>query len=171
MSETVWHLLKTTCYGPLAIHTKCVNTILFVLHCIISLCSFIIPVRIQSFFGNFLICRGLYLNNVFFLWRKQNNTHLKKKEKRICSFLSTVMASLLTQRLFEMSAGGGREYRLWIWSHVTISPRWQASRQTCGPDGEEVKGRLLANPTTQPLTDCSLFWSSFRWITVTLHHE
>lgn len=23
MSETVWHLLKTTCYGPLAIHTMC----------------------------------------------------------------------------------------------------------------------------------------------------
>lgn len=78
-----------------------VNTIWFVLHCIISLCSFIIPVKIQSspfcfvlwvFFGNFWSTED-------FNWKKKlkkkffSEEEEKKRRKMISCFLSTVMGS------------------------------------------------------------------------------
>lgn len=143
-----------------------VNTILFVPHCIISLCLFRIPVRIQSFFHFFLfwqfwICRGLYLNNVcvlffFFSLKKKK----KKKEKR--SLSSPLWWGAHTEAVWGVcrrTIDSGSD------SNITISPCWRVPQQTGGQ-----RSPLGQNPTP-PLTDCSLFSSSFRWITVTLHHE
>ena len=143
-----------------------VNTILFVLHSIISLCSFIIPVRIQSFFflllffgATFLICRGLDLNNVVFLFCfgvffSEDKKKKKKKRKKISSILSTVMGSL-QQRLFEMlsvcrrTVDSGFDFKKTTTTTKKTSGSLLADRctpprpqQTCGPIGVEAKGRL-----------------------------
>lgn len=74
-----------------------VNTILFVLHCIISLCSFIIPVRIQSFFGNFWSAEDFIWTMCFSLKKK------KKKKKRKNDLLFPLHCDgELIQRLPEM---------------------------------------------------------------------
>lgn len=139
-----------------------VNTILFVLHCIISLCSFMIPVRIQSFFffffGNFWSAEDFIWTMCFSLKKK------RKKEKPPLS--SPLWWGACTEAVWD-AVCLQEDHRLWIWLNIRISPR-----QTCGRrrGGSKVAPRPKP-PTTQPLTDCSLFWSSFRWITVTLHHE
>lgn len=74
-----------------------VNTILFVLHCIISLCSFMIPVRIQSFFFFFLATfdlQRILFEQCVFLWRK------KEKKKNLLFPLHC--DGELAQRRFEM---------------------------------------------------------------------
>lgn len=85
-----------------------VNTIWFVLHCIISLCLFIIPVKIQSspfcfvlwfFFGNFWSTEDFNwkkkLKKKVFLWRRRK----KKKEDDLLFPLHC--DGELTQRLSE----------------------------------------------------------------------
>lgn len=135
-----------------------VNTTLFVLHCIISLCSFIIPVRIQSFSWANLIWRGHDLNNIF-------SGEWKEKED-LSYFVSTVMGS---------SRGGclrclQDRLRLDQTFNITVSPSW--------PVGEEVQKRN-PNKKTPPgqksappdLWLTVAFYDPSRWITVTLHHE
>lgn len=169
MSKTVWHLLKTTCYGPLAIHTICKYDFICA-----TLYNFFVLVHNTSentilFLATFDLQRTLFEQCFFFSEEKKQKKQTKEKRKMISSFLSTVMGSLNAEAVWD-AVCPQEDHRLWIWFNIRIPPSWQVSQQTCG-HGAEVKGRLSANPTTQPLTDCSLFWSSFRWITVTLHHE
>lgn len=145
-----------------------VNTILFVLHSIISLCSFIIPVRIQSFsflfffffWGNFfwstedLIWTMLFCL-FFFLWRQKK----KEKEKKISSIFSTVMGSL-QQRLFEMlslcrrTVDSGFDFKKKTTTTtkkpIRISPRWQVTPPS-PPNWRGGQRSPLGPKTTPPL--------------------
>lgn len=104
-----------------------VNKILFVPHCMISLCSFIIPVRIQSFFLCFFF--GNFWSSEDFIWTMWFFSLKKNKEKRkmISSFLSTVMGSLhrgCLRCLPEDHRLSGSDL------NITISPSWHVSQQT-----------------------------------------
>lgn len=94
-----------------------VNTTLFVLHCIIYLCSFIIPVRIQSFsWGKSDLQRTLFEH--YFLWRN--------KRKRIYLLFPLHCDGELTRRLSEMSAGPpltGPDFKHHSLSQLTGGPR------------------------------------------------
>lgn len=138
-----------------------VNTTLFVLHCISSLCSFIIPVRIQSFSWANLIWRGHDLNIIF--------SGERKEKEYLSYFVSTVMGS----------SRGGRlrcpqdRLRLDQTFNITVSPSWLVAR------GEEVqkrnpnkkKHRRDKNLSPPDLWLTVAFFDPSRWITVNLHHE
>lgn len=102
-----------------------VNTILFVRRCIISSCSFIIPVRIQSssFWRLLIWQRTLFEQYIlFFSWKK-----MKKKKQFFSFFLSTVMGSSYRGYLRRCLSVGGPQTL-----HNRISPRQQVSQLTCG---------------------------------------
>lgn len=126
-----------------------VNTTLFVLHCIISLCSFIIPVRIQSFSWANLIWGGHDLNIIFSGERKEN--------EYLSYFVSTVMGSLRGGRMRCLQD----RLRLDQTFNITVSPSWPVARgeevQKRNPNKKNTAGTKIC--TTRPLTDCSLFWS------------
>lgn len=137
-----------------------VNTTLFVLHCIISLCSFIIPVRIQSLSWANLIWRGHDLNIIFSGERKEN--------EYLSYFVSTVMGSSRGGRLRCLQD----RLRLDQTFNITVSPSWPVAQ------GEEVQKRNPNKKTTPGQKSAPpdlwltvAFFDPSRWITVTLHHE
>lgn len=106
----MWHLLKTTCYGPLAIHTICKYDFICA-----TLYNFFVLVHNTSentilffFFWQLLICRGLYLNNVFFLLRRRRRKKKKEKKKKNDLLFPLHCDGELTQRLPETLSVGRR---------------------------------------------------------------
>lgn len=125
-----------------------VNTILFVLHCIISLCSFIIPVSIQSFSWANLIWRGHDLNIIF--------SGERKKKEYLSYFVSTVMGSSRggCLRCLQDRLRLGQTFNISL-SQLTGGPRRGGPEKK--PKQKNTAGTKIC--TTRPLTDCSLFWS------------
>lgn len=137
-----------------------VNTTLFVLHCIISLCSFIIPVTIQSFSWANLIWGGHDLNLIFSGERKEN--------EYLSYFVSTVMGSSRAGRMRCLQD----RLRLDQTFNITVSPSWPVARgeevQKRNPNKKTPPGQKSAPPD---LWLTVAFFDPSRWITVTLHHE
>lgn len=141
--KTVWHLLKTMCYGPLAIHATCKYDLICA-----TLYTFFVLVHNTSGKNNPLFAtsdlqRTLF-EHAFFLWR------LKEEEskdlhfplhcdgelwRRMCAVLSVCPS--VCRRTIDSGPG----------THIRTPPGWQVSQQTSG----EVKGRLLASRPPLPL--------------------
>lgn len=96
----MWQLLKTTCYGPLAIHTICKYNLICA-----TLYNFFVLVHntgentIFSFLFCFVVFFGNFWSTEDFNWKKKlkkkffSEEEEKKRRKMISCFLSTVMGS------------------------------------------------------------------------------
>lgn len=176
-------LSETMCYGPLAIHftvckydfNLCYNTVWFL--CARSWDQWelqssphthLLPFFCWRYFFFFFGPAEEDLNSDERKKRKQGKIILKiKKKTNVLFFLLHCDGELHTEAVRRRNTDSGSDLNITILLllfFLLLADRYPSRRVAGGWWGGQRSPLVPKKPpATQPMTDCSLFWSSFRW--------